>query len=91
MRTVETRRARLDGLSKLLSSVSYHQVLARGFALETDASGNLVRSADDVRPGDALTIDVAQGEIEATVAGAPAIPKRRQKPDADPGTQETLF
>eukprot|EP00873_Tetraselmis_striata_P032563 jgi/Tetstr1/452827/TSEL_039863.t1 len=68
IRIVETRRARLDGLSKLLSSVSYHQVLARGFALVTDASGNLVRTSDDVKPGDALTIDVAQGSIAATVS-----------------------
>ncbi|WP_090593440.1 exodeoxyribonuclease VII large subunit [Pelagibacterium luteolum] len=91
LRAVEARRARFDGLSKLLSSVSYHQVLARGFALVTDAEGNLVRSSTDVKPGDALSIDVAQGTIAATVAGAPPIPKRKAKPDPVPGDQETLF
>jgi exodeoxyribonuclease VII large subunit len=91
IRIVEARRARLDGLSKLLSSVSYHQVLARGFALVTDAQGNLVRASSDVKPGDALTIDVAQGSIAATVAGAPSIPKRKARSDDEPGTQESLF
>ena len=91
IRIVEARRARLDGLSKLLSSVSYHQVLARGFALVTDAEGHLVRASSDVKPGDALTIDVAQGSIAATVAGAPSIPKRKPRSEEGTGTQESLF
>ena len=90
-RIVETRRARLDSLSKLLSTVSYHEVLARGFALVTDAEGNLVRSASDVKPGDALNIDVAQGSIAATVAGAPPIPRRKTRPAEGTDEQETLF
>ena len=91
IRIVESRRARLDGLSKLLNSVSYQQVLARGFALVKDGSGNLVRAASDVSPGDTLTIDVAQGSIAATVAGAPPIPRRKPRPDEEPGGQESLF
>ena len=91
IRIAETRRARLDGLAKLLSSVSYHQVLARGFALVTDTEGNLVRAASDVKPGDALTIDVAQGSIAATVSGAPPIPRRKPRPDAGTDEQESLF
>lgn len=91
IRIVESRRARLDGLAKLLNSVSYQQVLARGFALVKDGSGNLVRAASDVSPGDALTIDVAQGSIAATVAGAPPIPRRKPRPDEEPGGQESLF
>ena len=91
IRIAETRRARLDGLSKLLSSVSYHQVLARGFALVTDAGGNLVRASDDVKPGDALTIDVAQGSIAATVSGAPPIPRRKPRSEGGGGEQESLF
>lgn len=90
-RIVETRRARLDSLSKLLSTVSYHEVLARGFALVTDAEGNLVRSASDVKPGDALNIDVAQGSISASVAGAPPIPRRKTRPAEGTDEQETLF
>ena len=91
IRIVETRRARLDGLSKLLSSVSYHQVLARGFALVTDAGGNLVRASDDVKPGDALNIDVAQGSIAATVSGAPPIPRKKPRAEGGGGEQESLF
>ena len=91
IRIAETRRARLDGLSKLLNSVSYQQVLARGFALVKDMDGNLVRASSDVKPGDALTIDVAQGSIAATVAGAPSIPRRKLRPDEEPGGQESLF
>lgn len=91
IRMVETRRTRFDGLSKLLNSVSYHEILARGFALVTDAQGNLVRSATDVKPGDALTVDLANGSIAATVAGAPPASKRRSRTDEDPGSQESLF
>lgn len=91
VRIVEARRARLDGIAKLLNSVSYQQVLARGFALVKDAEGNLVRTSTDVKPGDALTIDVAQGSIAVTVAGAPPIPKRKARADEETGAQESLF
>jgi len=84
-------RNRLDLQAKLLGSVSYQRVLARGFALVKDADGNLVRQADAVKPGDALLIELADGQIDANVSGAPAVPRRKPKSENTPGGQESLF
>jgi exodeoxyribonuclease VII large subunit len=82
-------RSNLDGLSKLLDTVSYKGVLARGFALVTDPSGRLVRSKDQVKPGELLNIEVGDGQIGATVSGAPL---RRRTRVIDPGDdQQSLF
>ncbi|WP_127144786.1 exodeoxyribonuclease VII large subunit [Pelagibacterium montanilacus] len=88
-RIVEERTRRLEATARVLSSVGYKQVLARGFALVTDAEGRVVSTPEAVKPGDALSITLAGGEIEANVAGAPA-PARR-KPRPAPDDQETLF
>ncbi len=64
---------RLDGLSRLIESLSYEQVLARGFALVRDASGRPVASAAAVAPGAALSIEFADGKVDAVAEGrAPA-------------------
>ena len=63
-------RARLDGVSKLLESLSYKNVLSRGYALVRDADGQPLRSAHGVRPGDALTIEFGdESRLAATAAG----------------------
>jgi exodeoxyribonuclease VII large subunit len=53
--------AKLDAMSPLA-------VLARGYALVTGPEGVLVRRADQVTAGDALTVRLADGHIDATVA-----------------------
>jgi exodeoxyribonuclease VII large subunit len=60
---------RLDGQAKLLSTLGYHNVLARGFALVRDAEGAMVRSAASVEPGAALDIEFADGHIGAHADG----------------------
>jgi exodeoxyribonuclease VII large subunit len=89
-RIVDTGSQRLTALDKLLQSFSYKNVLARGFALVTDSDGHIVRSSRQVQPGEVLAIQVAEGEIGATVSGAPAI-RKKPKPPRDPGGQESLF
>ena len=75
-------------LGKLLDSLSYKAILDRGFALVSDAEGNLVRSKA-VLPGATLAVEVADGSFGVTVGGAPPARKRRPVKD-DPG-QESLF
>jgi exodeoxyribonuclease VII large subunit len=58
---------RLDGCGKLLTSLGYHNVLARGFALVRSADGTMLRRAADVRPNAALAIEFADGTIGAHV------------------------
>jgi exodeoxyribonuclease VII large subunit len=62
-------RARLEGFSARLDSVSYEAVLARGFALVTNAKGAAVASAAAVAPGAALNVRFADGEVKVTAAG----------------------
>ncbi len=62
-------RARLEGLGARLESVSYTQVLARGYALVTDGAGVPVTRAAAVRPGMDLRLRFADGEARAVAAG----------------------
>jgi len=74
---------RLEGLDRLLESLSYEQVLARGFALVRDAGGRPLLRAQAVEPGTALNIEFADGRVDAVADGAaPARPKpaRRTAP-----------
>jgi exodeoxyribonuclease VII large subunit len=64
-------RAKLDAQSKLLSTLGYHNVLARGFALVRDEDGTMLRRATEVKPGAALDIEFADGHVDAH-ADAPA-------------------
>ena len=89
-RLLAQRSERLNALGKLLGSYSYKNVLDRGFALVTDAEGRIVRSKQGVGPGDRLTIEVADGQIGATVSGAPVIRRKPGSPKDD-GEQESLF
>jgi exodeoxyribonuclease VII large subunit len=59
---------RLDNAAARLNAVSYEAVLARGFALVTNAKGAPVVSAAQVSPGAALRIRFADGAVEATAA-----------------------
>ncbi len=63
--TVDRARRRLDAQAKLLSTLGYHNVLARGFTLVRAADGTMLRKASEVKPGAALDIEFADGHVEA--------------------------
>lgn len=58
-------RNALGGQAKLLGSLGYQSVLARGFALVRDADGAMVRAAAAVTAGQTLEIEFADGRIKA--------------------------
>jgi exodeoxyribonuclease VII large subunit len=58
-------RAKLDGQAKLLQTLGYHNVLARGFALVRGADGAMLRRAAEVKRGAALDVEFADGHIGA--------------------------
>jgi exodeoxyribonuclease VII large subunit len=77
-------RARLEGLSARLGSVSYMAVLERGFALVSDESGHPLTRAAAVAPHQAVQLRFADGSVAATADGeAPAVarPTRGRRPD----------
>ncbi|MFI5012217.1 MAG: exodeoxyribonuclease VII large subunit [Hyphomicrobiales bacterium] len=88
------RRAQLDGLGKLLESVSYRRVLARGFALVHDAAGAALRSAAEIVGGQALSIEFADGKVEAIANGAMiggGKPMRKRASRARDDSEPSLF
>ena len=89
------RRQRLSAGSKLLASLSYRGVLARGFALVTDDAGEIVRSASAIAPVQPLSLEFVDGRVAVTAdadsaAGTPK-PKRRPRGPDDAGSQQSLF
>ena len=77
------RRA-LDGQAKLLASLGYHSVLARGFALVRDANGGMVRSASAVAPGQSLEIEFADGRVSAEAGTSSPPPLGGSAPRSEP-------
>ncbi len=73
----------LEAQAKLLASLSYQSVLARGYALVRDANGAMVRAAAGVAPGQHLEIEFKDGRIAKALSGAPP------KPRPSPENQET--
>jgi exodeoxyribonuclease VII large subunit len=70
---IERARRKLDGQSKLLETLGYQNVLARGFTLVRGPDGAMLRRASEVKPGAALDIEFADGHI-----GAHADPRTRK-------------
>src|SRR5690606_28567102 len=97
---LDRARRRLDNQAKLLATLGYHNVLARGFALIRNEEGAMVRSAAAVQPGAALDIEFADGHIgaHADPRGAkereraeklvkePPVKEPRRKPDEKQGS-----
>jgi exodeoxyribonuclease VII large subunit len=59
--------AQLSALAAQLKTLSPLNVLTRGYSLTRTTSGKLVRSPDDVKPGEVLVTRVAAGEIVSRV------------------------
>jgi exodeoxyribonuclease VII large subunit len=88
---VPDRAQYLGQLRKLLETLSYRNVLARGYALVQDETGVVVSSQAAARPGEALKLTFADGEVGVTVAGAPAARRKASRSGPDEGSQESLF
>ena len=89
---LERSRRRLDGQAKLLETLGYHNVLARGFALVRDADGGMVRRASEVTSGASLDIEFADGHVGAHADARPRKPEsERKKKRGDGDKQGTLL
>jgi exodeoxyribonuclease VII large subunit len=61
---LKVRRENLRQFEKRLNSLGPEQVLARGYSITTDAaSGNVLRDAGKIKPGQKLKTRLAKGEI----------------------------
>ncbi len=66
-RLLAVKKRRLAAASLQLNERSPFQLLERGYAIAYDASGNVLRSADQVATGDEISVRLARGQIDATV------------------------
>jgi exodeoxyribonuclease VII large subunit len=67
---MQVRRRRVDALSRQLQALDPLGILARGYALITDAStGQVVASVNDATPGREITARVKDGSFRAVVGG----------------------
>ena len=68
-RLLRARAERIDRLRTQLEERSPLRVLERGYAVAYDAQGNVVRSAEQVEVGDAVSIQLARGRLRTEVRG----------------------
>jgi exodeoxyribonuclease VII large subunit len=66
-RFLRLKRERLERLRLQLEERGPGRVLARGYAIATDAAGNILRDAAQVALGDAITIRLHQGHLISEV------------------------
>jgi exodeoxyribonuclease VII large subunit len=66
-RLLRAKRDRLEKLALQLQERSPLRVLERGYAIATDAAGNLLRDAAQVALGDAVSIQLHRGKLSTEV------------------------
>jgi exodeoxyribonuclease VII large subunit len=66
-RFLNSRRRSLEALALQLEERSPLQLLERGYAIAYDASGKVLRSPDQVAIGEDITVQLARGQIDASV------------------------
>jgi len=66
-RLLRVKRERWERLTLQLQERSPLKVLERGYAIATDAAGNVLREVDQVAVGDAVTIQLHRGRLISEV------------------------
>lgn len=69
-RTLERASTTLERLTGSLRALSPQSTLDRGYAVVQEASGRVVRTADQVAAGDTLLVTLGEGTIDADVTRA---------------------
>jgi exodeoxyribonuclease VII large subunit len=62
---------RLERMQAMLAQLGPERTLARGYAIATDASGQLIRNADSAPVGSQLKLRLASGTLSAEVIDSP--------------------
>jgi exodeoxyribonuclease VII large subunit len=72
---INQHSTKLNGLSRQLDSLNPSNVLKRGFTLtQRKKDGQLLRSTQDVKPGDRLLTQFADGQVESVVQDSKQLP-----------------
>ena len=95
--TMARRTERLESFAKLLGTLGYRNVLARGYALVRAADGSPRHSVAGVEAGATYEVELADGRFDATALPprartAPVKPRTTKPTRADPArSQGSLF
>jgi exodeoxyribonuclease VII large subunit len=89
------RRALVLAQDRMLQSLSYRNVLKRGYALVRDEEGAPVKGAAELGPGRAIAIEFADGTVDAVTGSGGGTPQRKKAGKAEaekPATRQgSLF
>jgi exodeoxyribonuclease VII large subunit len=89
---IQRCRLQLDQAERVRASLDHRAVLARGFALVRDEAGEPVTRAAAVRPAVRLSLQFADGEVDALAAGErPRASRSAASPTKAAPRQGTLF
>lgn len=66
-RDILTRRKSLAELAAKLDALSPLKVMTRGFSLATAEDGHIIKSVEELKKGDSITVRLADGRAECTV------------------------
>ncbi|CAL94084.1 exodeoxyribonuclease VII large subunit [Azoarcus olearius] len=64
---MQRHRLRLEALQDHLKHLAPDAVLARGYSITRDAHGHILRSVQDIGVGDAVSVQLADGRLDAEV------------------------
>lgn len=84
----ETRTGALTGLARTLESLSYQNILQRGFTVVRDSSGKAVVAAAGIGPGKALDIEFKDGHVPVVAKGGPPGKKPKGHKKAKPSAKD---
>ena len=79
---LEGRRRQIGEASRLLDSLSYRNVLSRGYAVVRNAKDTLVGRAAQVAAGETLSLEFADGRVDAIAGSTGKRPRRPKTSDA---------
>jgi exodeoxyribonuclease VII large subunit len=68
-RQLRLKRERLARVSLQLEERNPRNLLERGYAIATDAAGNILKSVEGVSLGDAMTVQLRHGQLSTEVTG----------------------
>jgi exodeoxyribonuclease VII large subunit len=89
---VRRRREQLEGQGKLLQSLSYREILKRGFALvRAQGTGEPLHAAGDTHPSQAVAIEFHDGCVAARIEGPTAVPRGKRRGGTSSTDQGSLF
>ncbi len=76
--SLQQKRQRLQTLSQLMNSLGYQNVLARGFALVRDETGEMVRGSSQLNSGDIVNVEFVDGKVLAEIQDADGSAQKRK-------------